>query len=203
MLYHIFMSKFCYFVLYPFHRLGEINHRIWYKFALPSKFASCGKNVDLSTDFIVSGEKNISIGDNVSFGPGCLVYSTMAKLCIGNDVVFGPRVTIITGDHDFSVVGQKIDQVTDASKNKKCDKDVVFEGDNWVGANVTVLKGVTVGRGAVIGAGSVVTKSIPRYAVVAGNPATVIKMRFSPEEIQSHERAISQNQNNQSIGKDK
>ena len=56
-------------------------------------------------------------------------------------------------------------------------KPVVIKDFVWCGANVTILPGVTIGEGAVIGAGSVVTKDVPDYAVVAGNPAKVIKYR--------------------------
>jgi len=67
--------------------------------------------------------------------------------------------------------------VTDSEKSPDNDKDVVFEGDNWVGANATILKGVTVGKGSVISAGAVVTHDVPPYAIVGGVPAKVIRMR--------------------------
>ena len=50
----------------------------------------------------------------------------------------------------------------------------------WIGANVTILKGVTIGNDAVIGAGSVVTKDIPEKAIAVGNPAKVTKYRQEP-----------------------
>lgn len=62
-------------------------------------------------------------------------------------------------------------------------KPVVIEDDVWVGFNAIILGGVKIGKGAVIGAGSVVTKDVPPYSIVAGNPAKVIKYRFSSEEI--------------------
>lgn len=56
--------------------------------------------------------------------------------------------------------------------------------DVWIGRNVTVLKGVTIGDGAIIGACAVVTKDVPAYAVVAGNPARIIRYRFSEDIIE-------------------
>ncbi len=60
---------------------------------------------------------------------------------------------------------------------------IIIENDVWVAANVTIKEGVTVGNGAVIAMGSMVTKDVPPYALVGGNPAKVIKFRFSPEQI--------------------
>lgn len=61
---------------------------------------------------------------------------------------------------------------------------IVVEDDVWIGINSTILSGVTIGKGAIIGACSVVTKDVPPYSIVAGNPAKVIKYRFSPEIIE-------------------
>ena len=57
---------------------------------------------------------------------------------------------------------------------------------------MTILKGVTVGRGAVIAAGAVVTKNVPPYAIVGGNPAKLIKYRFTPEQIDQHEKILKE-----------
>jgi len=61
--------------------------------------------------------------------------------------------------------------------------DVIIGNDVWIGSDVIILSGVTVGDGAVIGAGSVVTADVEPYAIVAGNPARVLKKRFSDEVI--------------------
>lgn len=56
--------------------------------------------------------------------------------------------------------------------------------DVWIGANALIKNGLIIGHGAVIGAGSIVTKNVPPYAIVAGNPAKIIKMRFPDEDIE-------------------
>lgn len=55
--------------------------------------------------------------------------------------------------------------------------------DVWIGYGATILSGVRIGDGAIVGANAVVTKDVPPYAIVAGNPAHVIRMRFSPQII--------------------
>ena len=62
--------------------------------------------------------------------------------------------------------------------------DTIVGNDVWIGQNVTILPGVHIGDGAIIGANSVVSKDIPAYAIAAGNPCRVKKMRFSEHEIE-------------------
>ncbi len=66
--------------------------------------------------------------------------------------------------------------------------DILIKNDVWIGTNCTILDGITIGNGAVIAAGSVVTKDVPPYAIVGGNPAKVIKYRFSSELIDEIEK---------------
>lgn len=120
----------------------------------------CGKNVylrPLASDF--KGLYNLSVGDYTSIPKGSIFYCTEAPLVIGSRVTFGPRPTIITGDHRIDVIGQYIQE--NIVKKPENDAPVVIEDDVWIGANVTILKGVTIGKGAVVAAGSVVTKNTP------------------------------------------
>ena len=78
----------------------------------------------------------------------------------------------------------------DYNKSVEDDKDVVIEGDSWIGINVTILAGVTIGRGSVIAAGAVVTKSCPPYSIIGGIPAKVLKYRFSIDEVLEHEKLL-------------
>lgn len=62
--------------------------------------------------------------------------------------------------------------------------DTVIGNDVWIGTEAMIMPGVTIGDGVVIGSRALVTKDVPPYSIVGGNPAKVIKMRFTPEEIQ-------------------
>ena len=70
------------------------------------------------------------------------------------------------------------------------DERLVVEGDSWIGYGAIVLSGVRVGRGAIVAVGAVVTKDVPRYAIVAGVPAKVVGQRFSEDQIRRHEDAL-------------
>lgn len=134
--------------------------------------------------------KNIYVGNYVSIGANSLLLSTRAKVYIGDYVMFGPNVSVITGNHRIDVIGKRMYEVKDPDKRDIDDQDVIFSGDNWVGANAIILKGVTVGEGAVIAAGAIVNKNVPPYSVVGGIPAKVIKMRFSEDEIARHKQML-------------
>ena len=104
--------------------------------------------------------------------------------------MIAPNVTIITGDHKY-VAGRYIDSITDEEKDAIYDQDVIIERDVWVGANVTILKGVHVGESAIIAAGAVVTKDVPAYTIVGGVPARVIKRKFTQKEEEDHRLFLS------------
>lgn len=64
-----------------------------------------------------------------------------------------------------------------------CKGNIIIENDVWIGAKSTIMSGVKIGNGAIVGATSTVTKDIPPFAIVAGNPAKVVKYRFTPKQI--------------------
>ena len=151
----------------------------------------CGKGVSLrpmSSD--IKGLENLSIGDGTSIPKGSTFYCTEAPLTIGRKVIFGPRPTIVTGDHRIDLIGKYIIDVTVDEKLSENDAPVVIEDDVWVGANVTILKGVTIGRGSVVAAGAVVTQSFPPYSIVGGVPAKLIKRRFSEDQAKENDRLL-------------
>lgn len=112
------------------------------------------------------------------------------SLEIGEFVSIAPEVVFhLGGEHsldtfstfpfDILVLGMPYDKKKNATKGP-----IIVRDDVWIGRRTLILSGVEIGQGAVIGAGSVVAKSIPPYAVAVGNPARVIKYRFSPEIIE-------------------
>lgn len=152
----------------------------------------CGKNVTFGDGINITW-KNCSIDDDVSIGGGALFICALAPITIGAHTMFGPNVTMITGDHRTDIVGRWMKSVTNIEKLPENDQPIIIEGDNWIGANVTILKGVTVGQGAVIAAGAVVIKDVPPYSIVGGVPARVISHRFTNEQICEHEKILGIN----------
>lgn len=104
--------------------------------------------------------------------------------------MFGPQVTLITGNHRIDYIGDYMKNVRGGNKLPENDQPIVLKGDNWVGANVTILKGVTIGEGAVVAAGAVVKDDVPPYAIVGGVPARVLKYRFDEEQLEEHKRLL-------------
>lgn len=165
----------------------KIWRRIWMYLQLPL-FKRHGTNVFIGYGGSFAYD-HIELGNYVYIGPHATFMAAISTIKIGNKVVFGPHVKIMGGDHRTNVIGKYMYDVKEKQPNN--DLDVIIEDDVWVGTNVIILKGVTVGRGSVIGAGSIVSRSVPPYSVVIGNPGRVIKTRFAPEQIVEHERLLN------------
>lgn len=179
------------FVFEVWDLIKKAWHKLVYVPIMRMQLGTHGTHVNIGKGARGTWE-NVNVGNYVSIGVNCLLLSTRAKIIIGDYVMFGPNVSVITGNHRIDVVGKRMYEVKDTDKRSSDDQDVVFAGDNWIGANSTILKGVTIGEGAVVAAGSVVNKSVPPYSVVGGVPAKVIKMRFTEEEIAEHKSVILQ-----------
>ncbi len=135
---------------------------------------------------------NVKIDENSSiWGPGTCIISSLHPITIGKFCSLARYVSIQESNHKTARLSTY--HFSSNIFNHRVDSDLASKGsivicnDVWIGAHVNVLSGVTIGNGAVIGAGSVVTTNVPPYAIVGGNPARVLKYRFSPEIIEQVE----------------
>lgn len=98
----------------------------------------------------------LKIGNGVSFNRNCIIISR-DNIKIGDNVIFGPGVTVYDHDHVFT---------HDGIKNEFRTGTIVIENDCWIGANVVILRDTHIGKGCMIGAGAVVKGDIPDHSLV-------------------------------------
>lgn len=109
-----------------------------------------------------------------------------SNLIIGNYVSIGHNVLFLLGGNHYatSLFNYPFKYFLRSDENDSYSKGpIVLDDDVWIGMNSTILSGVKIGKGAIVGANSVVSKSVDPYTIVAGNPAKVLKKRFSDDEI--------------------
>lgn len=135
-----------------------------------SKISKKGENVIIANPIEITKPENLQLGSHVYIGPNAWI-STYGNVQIMDGTIIGPRLKIYTGNHNYD--SEKLlpyDEITIA-------KNVTIKENVWIGGDVTILPGVTIEEGAIVAASSVVTKDIPRGAVIGGNPAKILKYR--------------------------
>lgn len=123
-------------------------------YVIPPVYANCGLT-------------NVHVGRNVVINFNC-TFVDDGEIFIGDDCMIGPGCNLATSIHPISPRLRR--------HKLQYNKPIHIGNNVWFGAGVTVLPGVTVGDNAIVGAGSVVTKDVPSNAIVAGNPARLIRM---------------------------
>lgn len=169
-----------------------------------SQFATCGSNFSVKRHMLLlRGANNIHVGSNVWIGKGVQLtaweksrsgqeftpsisigngssigdYSHVTcinRISIGNGVRMGKNILISDNAHGASDLS-----LLDTAPNYRpliSKGPIIIEDNVWIGEKSSILPGVHIGYGAIIGAGSVVTKDVPAYSVVAGNPARIVKL---------------------------
>ena len=134
---------------------------------LPFNHFEIGKDStieDFST--INNGVGDVLIGERTRIGLGNVLIGPVK---VGNDIMFAQNVVLSGLNHSYEDISLPI------SQQKVSTSQIIIEDEVWIGANAIVTAGVTVGKHSVVAGGSVVVKDVPPYAVVAGNPARILK----------------------------
>ncbi|MBC5994935.1 CatB-related O-acetyltransferase [Pontibacter cellulosilyticus] len=132
----------------------------------PSNFE---KNVLYHFDFI---------GDKLLIGKFCAIASGVKFIMNG-----GNHETKPISSYPFQIFGSGWESISNRVAYPM-KGDTVVENDVWIGTEAVIMPGVRIGNGAIVATKAVVTKDVPDYAIVAGNPAVVVKMRFTEDQVQ-------------------
>jgi maltose O-acetyltransferase len=142
-----------------------------------------GENVYINQPLYVDYGKHISIGNDFFANYDC-TFLDVAHITIGNNVMFGPKVSLLTATHplDKDIRNEQYEYGL----------PITIKNDVWIGGNVVVNPGVTIGCGVVVGSGSVVTKDLPDDTLCYGNPCRVIRKLTEEDKIYwEKQKAIS------------
>ncbi len=145
---------------------------------MSSEGINFGKNVSIGQFALIRPSdyygrnigRGLTIGDNSNIGPynyiGC-----SGKITIGENVMFGPRVSLYAENHNYERldISMKEQGVTIG--------EIIIEDDCWIASNSVIVNNVRIGKGSIVASGSIVTKDVPPHSVVAGVPAKIIKSR--------------------------
>ena len=130
-------------------------------------FESTGENFYIEPPFRCDYGCHISIGENFYSNYDCIILD-VCKVKIGNNVLFGPRVSIYAAAHPIDAEIR--------NTGLEYGKPVTIGDNVWVGGSTVINPGVTIGNNVVIGSGSVVTKDIPDNVIAVGNPCKVLRL---------------------------
>ncbi|PON23506.1 hypothetical protein TGAM01_v207740 [Trichoderma gamsii] len=127
-----------------------------------------GRHCIVETPFVCDYGYNITIGNDVVIGRNCTI-NDVCEIKIGDNCVIGPNVSI------FSASLPTDPKKRQGGQGPQVGRPIVIEQDCWIGGGAIILPGRTIGKGSTVGAGSIVTKDVPPFTIVAGNPARVLR----------------------------
>lgn len=168
--------------------LGTLLRRILYR----PLFHAAGAGLRTGTGVVVQGFRHISLGRNVGLNRHASLYAARGRITFGDGVFLGDFSSVNANDATVTIGGKVAigPMVLIQGANHAFDRPdvpivdqghvpsfVIIEDNVWIGARAVILPGVRIASGAVVGAGAVVTRDVPANAVVAGNPARVLRYR--------------------------
>ena len=148
--------------------LGSLS-QLFRNFLAKKLIKKFGNDVRVNPKASFGSGRRVEVGNNCNLSSGLIV---IGDLKLGNDVMMGPEVVFISYNHEVSdlEVPMRMQGATDS-------KPIIVGNDVWIGMRAIVMPGVTIGSHSIVAAGSVVTKDVPDWGIVGGNPAKVIKFR--------------------------
>lgn len=181
------------FMLWSLIPNNQARPRLWVKFFINPFIHKRGKRSTIRrrtridvfpwNDFTLGNDSTIEAFSTVNNGVGSVIIGDRTRIgmsnviigpvTIGNDIMFAQNIVLSGLNHGYEDIN------TPPSKQKSTFSNIVVEDQVWIGANAVVVAGVTIGKHAVIAAGSIVTKNVPPYSVVGGNPAKLLKQYSS------------------------
>jgi len=173
---------------------NQARPRLWVKWFLNPFKHKKGKNARICrnsridvmpfNNFVLDDNSTIEDFCTINNGVGDVLIGKRSRIgmsnvligpvTIGNDVILAQNIVMSGLNHGYEDINIPI------YKQPVTRKRILVEDEAWLGANVVVVAGVTIGKHAVVAAGSVVTKDVPPFSIVAGNPAKMIK-KYNPE----------------------
>ena len=151
-------------------------------------FIEIGDDSIIECDFIFENKNGyIKIGNRTSLGGGTK-FICVDSIIVGDDVMFSWGCTVIDSNSHSLIWEERKTDVVDWKKGLDEGKlgiykdwsvvknaPIVIKDKAWIGFDAKIMKGVTIGEGAIVASGSVVTKDVPDFAIVGGNPAKILK----------------------------
>lgn len=149
---------------------GKLSMKIR-RFLCERIFTQCGTKLVVENKAYFGSGKDFSVGNEAALGSNFKCINRIIN--IGNYLMMAEDVVIIGGGHEYSRLDIPMGHQPDLPRTP-----LNIDDDVWIGARVMILPGCKhIGKGVIVGAGSVVTKDIPDFAIVGGNPARIIKFR--------------------------
>lgn len=149
----------------PFGRMGQ-----WLRYVCARNLlASCGTGVRIGSHAGFGDGARVHLGDNSAISHRSWL---MGEVTIGNNVMMAPEVYFLSYNHQFDRT-----DIPMIEQGVTTPLRITVHDDVWIGVRSTILPGITIGSHAIVAAGSVVTKDVPEWAIVGGNPAKIIRYR--------------------------